>query len=195
MTSSVSESRARIETWLAREAPRTFAALELPAQHLDIAAAEEIIGQPLPAALVESLLRHNGTGDDVLLPPFWRLLNVHLIGSDWQLGMQIYRDELESAEEEGDPDDDFGPWWHSHWIPFATDGGGDTLIVDQRPYHRHGRIGEADHEQGTHFSPHPMWASLPALLDATATALETGEAVDGYLPVAVDETELDWEII
>jgi hypothetical protein len=38
-----------------------------------------------------------------------------------------------------------------------------------------------------------MWASLPALLDATAMALETGAAVDGYLPVAVDEDELDWD--
>lgn len=194
MASSVSESWARIETWLAREAPRTFAALEPPARHTDIAAAEEIIGQPLPAALVESLLRHNGTGDDVLLAPFWRLLNVHLIASDRQLGMQIYRDEFEGAEE-GDPDDDFGPWWHSHWIPVATDGGGDTLIVDQRPSRRRGRIGVADHEQGTFFSTHPMWSSLPTLLEATATALETGQAVDGYLPVAVGKTELDWEIL
>jgi hypothetical protein len=30
-------------------------------------------------------------------------------------------------------------------------------------------------------------------LDATAIALETGEMVDGYLPVAVDEDEEDEE--
>ncbi|MGW7067039.1 SMI1/KNR4 family protein [Streptomyces sp. NPDC054855] len=194
MTSSISESWTRIETWLARHAPRTFAALEPPAERSDIAAAEKIIGQPFPEPLVESLLRHNGTGDDDLLPPFWKLLNVQIIARDWQLGMRIYRDELEGAEE-GDPDGDFGPWWHSHWIPFAADGGGDTLIIDQRPHHRRGRIGEADHEQGTRFGAYPMWSSLPALLDATAKALETGRAVDGYLPVAVDETELDWEIL
>ncbi|MEV0689583.1 hypothetical protein [Streptomyces sp. NPDC050388] len=44
-------------------------------------------------------------------------------------------------------------------------------------------------------TPHPMWASLPALLDATATALETGEIVDRHRRVVVDGTELDWEIV
>ncbi|MEU5686266.1 SMI1/KNR4 family protein [Streptomyces venezuelae] len=190
----VPESWARIETWLARHAPRTFAALEPPAERSDIAVAEQIIGQPFPEPLVQSLLRHNGTGDDVLLPPYWRLLNTHIIASDWQLGMRIYHDVFEGVEE-SDFGDDWGPWWHSRWIPFATSGGGDTLVVDQRPYRRRGRIGEADHEQGTRFSSHPMWSSLPALMDATATALETGQAVDGCLPVVADGTELSWEIL
>ncbi|MFD3580481.1 SMI1/KNR4 family protein [Streptomyces sp. NPDC058644] len=194
MTSSVAQSWTRIETWLAQQAPGTFAALEPPAEASAIAAAGEVIGQSLPEPLVESLLRHNGTGDDDLLPPFWRLLSVQNIASDWQLCMSIYRDELEGTEED-DPDQDFGPWWHFHWIPFATDGGGDSLIIDQRPHRRRGRVGEADHEQGTYFGSHPMWSSLPALLDATASALETGMAVDGYLPVVADETELGWEIL
>ncbi|MGW6529420.1 SMI1/KNR4 family protein [Streptomyces venezuelae] len=170
------------------------AVVEGLAERSDIAVAEQIIGQPFPEPLVQSLLRHNGTGDDVLLPSYWRLLNTHIIASDWQLGMRIHHEVCEGAEE-GDPEDDFGPWWHSHWTPFATSGGGDTLIIDQRPNRRRGRIGEADHEQGTRFRSHPMWSSLPALMDATATALETGQAVDGYLPVAAAETELDWEIL
>ncbi|MFE6489075.1 hypothetical protein ACFVGN_39940 [Streptomyces sp. NPDC057757] len=95
--------------------------------------------------------------------------------------------------EEGDPDGECGPWWHAQWVPFAFDGAGGYLIIDQRPYRRRGRIGKADHETGCSFSHHSMWGSLPALLDATATALETGEAVDGYLPDAVDEDELDWD--
>ncbi|MFD4635637.1 SMI1/KNR4 family protein [Streptomyces sp. NPDC058284] len=111
-----------------------------------------LIAQSLP----EPLLRHIGTGDDDLLPPFWRLLSVRNIASEWQLGLRIYRDVFEGTEE-NDPDQDFGPWWHCHWIHFAGDGGGDSLIIDQRPHHhRRGRIGEADHEQGTRFGSHSM---------------------------------------
>ncbi|MDG9713903.1 SMI1/KNR4 family protein [Streptomyces sp. DH10] len=192
MTSSISESWTRIEAWLAQHTPRTFAALGPPAERSAIAVAEQAIGQPFPEPLVESLLRHNGMGHHDLLPPFWSLLEVQSITRAWQTRMKIYGDELAGAEE-GDPDGEYGPWWHAQWVPFAFNGAGDYLIIDQRPYRRRGRIGEADHEAGCSFSPHPMWASLPALLDATAIALETGEAVDGYLPVAVDEDELDWD--
>ncbi|MEU9330599.1 SMI1/KNR4 family protein [Streptomyces canus] len=192
MTSSISESWTRIEVWLARHTPRTFAALGPPAERSAIAVAEQAIGQPFPEPLAESLLRHNGMGHYDLLPPFWSLLDVQSIINAWQTRMKIYGDELAGAEE-GDPDGEYGPWWHGQWIPFAFDGAGDYLIIDQRLYRRRGRIGKADHEIGCSFSHHPMWASFPALLDATATALETGEAVDGYLPVAVDEDELDWD--
>lgn len=178
---------------LARPAhARTFAALGPPAERSAIVVAEQAIGQPFPEPLVESLLRHNGMGHYDLLPPFWSLLDVQSIINAWQTRMKIYGDELAGAEE-GDPDGEYGPWWHGQWIPFAFDGAGDYLIIDQRLYRRRGRIGKADHEIGCSFSHHPMWASFPALLDATATALETGEAVDGYLPVAVDEDELDWD--
>ncbi|MDT7842113.1 SMI1/KNR4 family protein [Streptomyces justiciae] len=192
MTPSVADSWARIETWLARHTPRTFAALEPPAEPFAIAAAEEALGQPFPASLRESLLRHNGTGYQALFPPFWMLLDVRKIIDSRQLRMRIYGDDL-ADREEGDPESEYGPWWHAEWIPFAADGCGDYLVVDQRRHGRRGRIGDADHETGCSFSPSPMWASLPALLDATATALETGEPVEGYCRVAVDETELEWE--
>ncbi|MFJ7073521.1 SMI1/KNR4 family protein [Streptomyces sp. NPDC098781] len=192
MTSSIFGSWIRIEAWLAQRAPGTFAALAPPAERSAIAQAEQSIGQAFPEPLVESLLRHNGMGHCDLLPPFWSLLEVENITSAWQTRMRIYGDQLAGAEE-GDPEGEYGPWWHSRWIPFAFDGAGDYLVIDQRPHRRRGRIGDADHETGCTFSSHPMWASLAALLDATATALETGEAVDGYVPVAVDEYELDWD--
>ncbi|CCK24929.1 hypothetical protein BN159_0550 [Streptomyces davaonensis JCM 4913] len=168
-------------------------ALEPPAERSAIAAAEQVVGQPLPEPLVESLLRHNGMGHYDLLPPFWSLLSAQDIAKSWQLRMKIYADELPRAKER-DPEADHGPWWHAQWIPFAFDGAGDYLVIDQRPSRRRGRIGNADHETGCSFSPHPMWASLPALLESTATSLETGEPLDGYAPLAVDEDELDWEI-
>ncbi|PWI09385.1 SMI1/KNR4 family protein [Streptomyces sp. NWU339] len=194
MTSSVTESWIRIETWLAGHAPRTFAALAPPAERSDVAATERTIGRSLPEPLTESLLRHDGTGYRDLLPPFWNLLDAKGIAEDWSLRMRIHGDGLDDAEE-GDPDGEYGPWWHPLWVPFAADGAGDYLVIDQREYRRRGRIGDADHETGCSFRPHPMWASLPALLDATATALETGEIVDRYRRVVVDGTELDWEIV
>jgi len=192
MTPSVTDSWARIETWLARHAPRAFAALEPPAEPAAIAAAEEAVGQPFPASLRESLLRHNGSGYQALVPPLWMLLDVRNIVDSRQRRMRIHGDEP-AHREEGDPESEYGPWWHAEWIPFAADGAGDCLVVDQRRHGRRGRIGDADHETGCSFSASPIWASLPALLDATATALETGEPMEGYRRVAVDETELEWE--
>ncbi|MFJ9005917.1 hypothetical protein [Streptomyces canus] len=85
------------------------------------------------------------------------------------------------------------PFWSLLDVRSIVNAWQTRLVIDQRSYRRRGRIGKADHETGRSFSRHAMWASLPALLDATATALESGEAVDGYLPVAVDEDELDWD--
>ncbi|WTN36824.1 SMI1/KNR4 family protein [Streptomyces canus] len=133
MTSSISESWTRIEVWLARHAPRTLAALGPPAERSAIAVAEQAIGQAFPEPLVESLLRHNGMGHYDLLPPFWSLLDVQSIINAWQTRMKIYGDELAGAEE-GDPDGEYGPWWHGQWIPFAADGAGDYLIIDERSY-------------------------------------------------------------
>ncbi|MGW5973338.1 SMI1/KNR4 family protein [Streptomyces sp. NPDC055186] len=194
MKSSVTESWIRIETWLAGHAPSTFAALAPPAERSAVAATGRAIGRSLPEPLTESLLRHDGTGYRDLLPPFWNLLDAKGIAEAWSLRMRIHGDGLDDAEE-GAPDGEYGPWWHPLWVPFAADGAGDYLVIDQREYRRSGRIGDADHETGCLFSPHPMWSSLPALLDATATALETGEVVDHYRRVVVDETELDWEIV
>ncbi|MCW8383315.1 SMI1/KNR4 family protein, partial [Streptomyces justiciae] len=114
MTPSVADSWARIETWLAQHTPRTFAALEPPAEPSAVAEAEEALGQPFPASLRESLLRHNGTGYQALLPPFWMLLDVRKIVDSRQLRMRIYGDDL-AGREEGDPESEYGPWWHAEW--------------------------------------------------------------------------------
>ncbi|MFJ9562763.1 SMI1/KNR4 family protein [Streptomyces fuscichromogenes] len=193
MTSSAAASWARIDAWLAQLAPTTFSALAPPAERSAIAAAEEAVGRPFPESLTQCLLRHDGTGYAGLLPPFWELLCTQEIVDIWDERMQITADVF-GDEEEDDPDSEDGPWWHRMWIPFATDSAANHLIVDQRQYRRTGRIGNADHEMGCWFDSHPMWASLPALLEATATALETGESLAGCLPV-VKRGELYWEVV
>ncbi|MEV0173191.1 SMI1/KNR4 family protein [Streptomyces sp. NPDC050803] len=192
MTSSISESWTRIEAWLADNAPRTFAELAPPAEPEAIALAEQATGLAFPRPLTESLLRHDGTGIGVLLPPFWMMLSTEQIADAWRTRTTISGPGRPDADE-GDPEGEYGPWWHRQWIPFAADGAGDYLVIDERATQRRGRIGNADHEEGCRFGPHPMWASLPALLDMTATAMETGDLVDCYERVVIDERELGWE--
>ncbi|MER8010825.1 SMI1/KNR4 family protein [Streptomyces sp. NPDC094149] len=191
MTSSVTESWTRIEAWLVANAPRTFAKLAPPADRAVIAAAEEALGLAFPPALTESLLRHDGTAYGVLLPPFWAMLGTQHIVDAWKRRTHIYEPEPSDTEPH-DAESEYGPWWHRQWIPFAADGSGDYLVIDQRPTPQCGRIGDADHEDGCRFNPHPMWASLPELLDMTATALESGDLADCYERVVLDR-ELTWE--
>lgn len=191
MTSSVAESWTRIEAWLVDNAPSTFAKLAPPAERAAIATAEEALGLTFPTALTESLLRHDGTAYGVLLPPFWAMLSTRAIADAWRTRTHVHGQEPSDAEP-GDAEHEYGPWWHRQWIPFAADGSGDYLVIDQRPTRRRGRIGDADHEDGCRFAPHPMWVSLPHLLEMTATALETGDLLDCYERVVTD-AELTWD--
>lgn len=211
MTETITGSWARIERWLARHAPATYAELAPPASRSAIAETGEVIGMALPEPLAESLLRHDGTGHRDVLPPFWSLMSAEDIADEWQMKVEIGCEE-EEAEDDGNGDDDFlegggddeedddalayGPWWHRRWIPFAADGRGDALVLDQRGGRLHGRVGDADHEEGCTFERHAMWSSLPALLEAVAGSLETGGALDdSYKPFVNDEGALEWEVL
>ncbi|MEI5522360.1 SMI1/KNR4 family protein [Streptomyces brasiliscabiei] len=192
MTASITESWSRIEAWLAENASGTFAKLAPPAEPAAIVAAEEAIGLAFPDSLTESLLRHDGTGHAVVLPPFWMPLSTHSIVEVWKMRTEIYASIFADAQD-GNAEAEYGPWWHRKWIPFAGNGGGDQLVIDQRPTRYGGRIGDAFREDGCRFQPHAMWASLPTLLDMTATALETGQPLDGYERVVTDQRRLAWE--
>lgn len=52
MTAPISESWTRIDNWLAEHAPATYTAPAPPADPVDIAAAERVIGRPLLKPLV-----------------------------------------------------------------------------------------------------------------------------------------------
>ncbi|MCL6667998.1 SMI1/KNR4 family protein [Streptomyces panaciradicis] len=187
----MAESWTRIEARLVDNAPSTYAKLAPPAERAAIATAEVDLGLTFPTALTESLLRHDGTAYGVLLPPFWAMLSTRAIVDAWRTRTDIHGQEPSDAEV-GDAEHEYGPWWHRQWIPFAADGSGDYLVIDQRPTRKSGRIGDADHEDGCRFDPHPMWASLPRLLQMTATALETGDLLDCYERVVTD-AELTWD--
>jgi cell wall assembly regulator SMI1 len=174
----------RIETWLAAHAPVSEAALAGPASPAQLGETQQRIGVTLPPELVASLLRHDGmgTGGGDLLPSIYRPISSADLGRQSKALCDILT---------RGPNDIVGVWWHGQFVPFAVDGAGDVLFLDQRRGHG-GELGESDHEGSVDFSRRP--ASLTELLEQTATALETGELTyGGYRAKVTPPGVLTWE--
>ncbi|MGW2090473.1 hypothetical protein [Streptomyces sp. NPDC001880] len=84
---------------------------------------------------------------------------------------------------------------HPQWIPIARSVGGGCLVLDHRPEIDWGRVHEAEAVEGIMRVSHEMWTSLPLLMEAIATSLETNQALNGYTPVVDEEQRLDWNFI
>jgi cell wall assembly regulator SMI1 len=173
----------RIEDWLARHAPASRRALRPPATAARIDRAQRQMSVAFPADLVASLRRHDGVssmGFD--LPPFYNPMAVDAIVADRTVSCEVMAN-LESAQN---------GWWDPGFVPFAADGSGGCLLVDQRPG-GHGRVGDFDPENSTHFENWP--ASVTELLEGTARSLETGRPYAGrYRPQVSPGGALDWAI-
>ncbi|MFE7213364.1 SMI1/KNR4 family protein [Streptomyces sp. NPDC057611] len=203
MTAPISESWTRIENWLAEHAPATYAALAPPADPADIAATERVIGRPLLKPLVMSLLRHDGLLDQRgwLLAGFYRPMSAREIAAEWQCFTGFY--DKRTADEEGEEADyDFMKlgfssvlYGHPQLIPIALDVGGGYLVLDHRPEIDRGRVHEAEAVEGIRRVSHEMWTSLPVLMEAIATSLETNQPLKNYTPVVDEEQRLYWDFI
>ncbi|WP_331754080.1 SMI1/KNR4 family protein [Streptomyces sp. NBC_00826] len=203
MTAPISESWTRIENWLAEHASASYAALAPPADPADIAAVERVIGRPLLKPLVMSLLRHDGLLDQrgSLLPGFYRPMSAREIAAAWQLFTGFY--DKRTADEKGEEADydfmkigaSFVLYGHPQLIPIARNVGGGCLVLDHRPEIDRGRVHEAEAVEGIMRVSHEMWTSLPLLMEAIATSLETDQPLNGYTPVVDEEQRLDWNFI
>ncbi|MCO5993743.1 SMI1/KNR4 family protein [Actinoallomurus rhizosphaericola] len=174
----------RIETWLRAHAPATYATLGPPADPRRIAAVQSRLGVRFPDDVVVSLLRHDGVrqGDRAAfeVPLMYRPLSLARIESTWRMLCGIVRDM-------GDPS---GTWWSGRLVPVGEDGTGVTLVAD--PAHGD-RVGVADDEQGLIFDSREGWPSYLALLQATATSLESGRPVRDSHPRVDGSGALDWD--
>ncbi|HVV77272.1 MAG TPA: hypothetical protein VHC43_14675 [Mycobacteriales bacterium] len=126
-------------------------------------------------------------------PPHVRLLPFHsaLVPGAAAAELRMRR-EIEQQVGTGELEPDAGDmaWaWGDAFIPLSTDTMGNTYFVDLRPGPMHGCIKEYDHEQGALYDPE--WPSLEAMLEAVASALETGGVVGDGRP-DVDDGRLDW---
>ncbi|WP_217223668.1 SMI1/KNR4 family protein [Streptomyces anulatus] len=201
MTASISESWTRIENWLAEHAPSTYAALAPPADPADIAATERLIGRPLLRPLVTSLLRHDGLLDRScsLLPGSYRPMSARETAADWQLFTGFY--DKRTADEKGEEVDyDFMKigssgvlYGHPQLIPIARESGGGYLVLDHRPEIDRGRLHEAEPTAGVMRGSHEVWTSLPVLMEAIATSVETNRPLHDYTPVVNEEQRLHWD--
>ncbi len=180
-TARVEAAWRRIEKWLAARAPTAAKALRPPAAAADVDALQRQMSVAFPPDLVASLRRHDGlNGYGFSFPPFFEPSSLGGIRGDWRVSCEVLAGQNTTAD-----------WWHKQFVPFASAGDGGSLVVDQRPG-GHGRVGEFYPEDGTTFDDWP--ASFTALLEGTASALETGKAYAGHYTPKVADGRLDWDI-
>ena len=125
----------KIDAWLKASNPGLQKTLNRPASDKQITQLERVIGAKLPDDFKESLKIHNGQkySEGDLIPPLeerdsaYFLMAAGDMVEEWQNRKQLY-DSGEFADKETGPDrgirDD--AWWHPSWIPFASNGGGDS---------------------------------------------------------------------
>ena len=128
---------------------RSRTALRPPAVDADLAAVETVIGNKLPSDFKEAWKIHNGNGDTKgsLLPPLdaagdmygnsqtpggYYLMPCKELIQEWQNWKGLV-DSGEFADTPSGPDKGIqDSWWHPGWIPFASNGGGDSICLDLR---------------------------------------------------------------
>jgi cell wall assembly regulator SMI1 len=184
----VTKAWTRIETWLAKHAPATYASLPPPADPKRIAEAQQKVGVLFPPELIASLQRHDGSGKDARaefeLPPFYTPISADEIGRE----AAMLCDVLKSGGIAGN----VVSWWHGQYVPFAVDHSGEALFLDQRPG-QNGRLAEHDNEGDVNSDRWPP--TLTELLEATADGLETGKVVlSHYRALVTPQGTLDWDI-
>lgn len=177
-TKRVNAAWLRIERWLAANAPVTYRALGSPAPARDIADAQRHMSVSFPADVVASLRRHDGSDDqrDFSVAPGYQVLSVEEMIEDWGSICSAVAEVPRTGADR-------------RFVPLASDHGDGLLVADRT---RNGRIGEYTREGGPSFENWPT--SFAALLEGTATALETGAPyIDGFFP-RVEDGHLGWTL-
>jgi cell wall assembly regulator SMI1 len=132
-TDTVEKSWSRITEWLGRKAKRVRKKLVAGASEEEIARAEQALGLSLPEDLRASYRIHNGAEDSGLFPAS---------GLDENGYSPLSLAEVLEERHESSPASDKyvtadeavqARHWHPHWLPFASNGGGDYLCVDLAP--------------------------------------------------------------
>ncbi|WP_405792950.1 SMI1/KNR4 family protein [Streptomyces sp. NBC_00029] len=184
----VADSWARIDAWMQRHAPASYALLAPPADPAEVEAAQKAMGIRFPADLLESLACHNGITEWDNLVPGRPPMSVAGILAHWQMCVEIAGDDPDLAEVSDGSDEE--PWWHPQWIPWAQSDG-DSDVIDMREGPGQGRLGSAAHDDTGHF--HDGWPSLATYLAAVADAFEYGSEVDGDVPFLTTEGTVWWD--
>ncbi|MEU8226252.1 SMI1/KNR4 family protein [Kribbella sp. NPDC048915] len=178
---SITASWSRLDAWLARHAPATYAVLAPPATDVELRA-----GVELPPELIESLRCHNGVTAWANLLPEALPSSAAEIGANWQLRMELAADLDGFAVHPPQTE----PYWHPAWIPWA-DSDGDLQVIDLRPGPQRGRLGMALHDGPGDFTA--SWPSLASYLAEVVRSLHHGTGVHGWYPYLTVHQELWWD--
>ena len=159
--------------------------LQKPATEAQIAGCEEALGVAFPPALQASFLVHNGqkAGADSLFPDefanldaAFSLLSLEDMVNEWRVWKKLV-DAGEFAEQKGQPDAGIRPdWWNPKWLPFASDGGGDSLCIDLAPA-KGGAVGQVIFHRHDAASRSIVAGDFPEFLQLFAEHLEELAAV------------------
>jgi cell wall assembly regulator SMI1 len=150
-----------------------------------IGTCEAALGITFPPDLRASYLIHDGqkAGADGLFPEgfadldsVFQMLTLDEIAREWKMWKQL-ADSGEFKKQKGQPDAGVrSDWWNPKWVPFAGDGGGDSLCVDLAPA-KGGTIGQVILHQHAAAGRSKKASSFQALLQQLAEHLEES-AVD-----------------
>src|SRR5262249_7311112 len=130
----------RIEKAL-KKAPTISKSLRKGATEEQIAACEATIGVTFPPDLRASYRIHDGQQDgaDGLFSAFTELdgefvlLPLDAVTREWKMWKGL-NDRCEFTHQKAMPDEGIrSDWWNPKWVPFGSDGGGDSLCVDLDP--------------------------------------------------------------
>ncbi|MGW0662329.1 SMI1/KNR4 family protein [Streptodolium elevatio] len=161
----VRDSWSRIDAWLTsrcRPVPARPAA-----DDARLAAVEAESRVALPAEL-RAWWRLTGIRADFWIPEVFAPMSLDDALETREIWLLVADQEGPAVDGNGVPEPRFLP----ELLPIAMSAGGDGLVVDLRAGESHGAVFLWDHEQwglGV-----PMWASIDAMLQDVAVALETG---------------------
>jgi cell wall assembly regulator SMI1 len=120
-----------IENWYKENAPNILDNLRGGASNKQISEIENSFGILLPDDYKASLKIHNG---DIYFHSY-NYLSLDRVFDKWLKMMELSQvGTFEGNKVEGVEMGIFqNTWWHSNWIPFAEDSGGNTLCIDMAP--------------------------------------------------------------
>jgi cell wall assembly regulator SMI1 len=162
----------RIDAWLSENAPEVLAQLLPPAKPEALAKLEQLLGQKLPAAIVEAYRAHDGALEDATT-----IFGGVRVPAQVPWARFMYWLSVERAREQVVFMRDLGEW-PDNLLPIAEDAGGNLIVVDLKS----GVVSAWDHED---------WSTVPLAKDFAHWMNELADDMEGSL-VVVDEEDEDF---
>ena len=189
---AVEDAWQRLASWCEHNAPVTYGDLRPPASASDLAAAEEFFPRRWPDDLRRWYALQDGaewqSSNSPL--PCWRTLSLRELTEQGPLLASMYDGEEDLVGEgERNAAGTLAFVYLPSFVPIGEAIWASYLYVDTRPGPQFGCVADHDRDEGA--SRDPKWASVTAMLEDVAAALEADEPCDGWRPT-VEDGRLSW---